>query len=406
MIRRLVEIFEGLRIAGTALRANKVRAVLTTLGIVIGVTTVILITCIILGLNKSVSGQFAFLGSNTIYISKFDWWGSNWREMLQRPDITVEHGRRVEEESKLAVAVSLWAETRRSVSYRENKLSMLDVSGTNENYIETNPTRPEIGRFFNVVDVQRNRHVCVLGYEVSQKLFPDQSPIGRRIKIGGIPFQVIGVQERIGKLFGQSMDEYVIVPIGTFMKEFGRRHWMSIIVKAEDARDIEELEYEVRGILRKARHLGPLDPDDFGVNRQSSIMNAYLKIMSGVYIGGFLIAAISLLVGGIGIMNILLVSVTERTQEVGLRKALGAKRWMIAWQFLTESAVLCSIGGLIGVFLGYLGSKAINNFLPTTMPLWVVGFGVIFAAIVGVFFGMYPAVKAARLHPIEALRYE
>jgi putative ABC transport system permease protein len=406
MFRFFVEVFEGLRIAYTALRANKVRAILTTLGIVIGVTTVILITCIILGLNKSVSGQFAFLGSNTIYVQKFEWFGTNWREMLKRPDITIDEVHRVEKESQLAAAVSPWAETRRTVGYRDLKLSRVEVAGTSEKYIQTNPTRPEIGRFFTEADVRRNRHVCVLGHEVATKLFPDQSPIGRRIKIGQVPFRVVGVQERIGKLFGTSMDNFVIVPIGTFNKVLGRRHYMSIIAKANSPHEIEDLEYELRGILRRARHLGPLEPDNFGINQQSSLMRAYLQIMGGIYIGGFLIAAISLIVGGIGIMNIMLVSVTERTQEVGLRKALGAKRWMIGWQFLIESAVLCSVGGAIGVFFAYLGSKGINNFLPTTMPPWVVGFGIVFAAVVGIFFGIYPAMKAARLHPIEALRYE
>ncbi|MFH1010919.1 MAG: ABC transporter permease [bacterium] len=406
MIRFIIEILEGLRIAFRALRANKVRAILTTLGIVIGVTTVILMSSIILGLNKSVAGQFAFLGSNTVYVSKFEWFSHNWREMMKRPEITLDHMRRIEEESELAVAVSPWAETQRTVGFRERKLSRVDIGGTNENYIHTNPTRPELGRFITAADVQHNRHVCVLGSEVAQKLFPRQSPLGQRIKIGTISFRVVGVQERIGKLFGQSMDNYVTVPIGTFMKEYGRRHWMSIIIKAASPQEVDNLVYELRGILRRARHLGPLEPDDFGINQQSSLMNAFLRIMTGIYLGGFLIAAISLVVGGIGIMNIMLVSVTERTQEVGLRKALGAKRWMIGWQFLIESAVLCSVGGVLGVGFAYLGTKGVNNFLPTTMPVWVVGFGVVFAAFVGLFFGIYPAMKAARLRPIEALRYE
>ncbi len=406
MIHFIVEILEGLRIAFMALRANKVRAFLTTLGIVIGVTTVILMSCIILGLNKSVAGQFSFLGSNTIYVSKFEWFSHNWREMMKRPEITLEHMRRIEEESELAVAVSPWAETERMVGFRERKLNRVDIGGTNENYIRTNPTRPEIGRFITADDVQHNRHVCVLGSEVAQKLFPRQSALGQRIKIGSSPFRVVGVQERIGKLFGQSMDNYVVVPIGTFMKEYGRHHWMSIVVKGTGPQDMDNLVYELRGILRRARHLTPLEPDDFGINQQSSLMNAFLQIMSGIYLGGFLIAAISLVVGGIGIMNIMLVSVTERTQEVGLRKALGAKRWMIGWQFLVESAVLCSIGGILGVGFAYLGAKGVNSFLPTTMPIWVVIFGVMFAAFVGLFFGIYPAMKAARLRPIEALRYE
>jgi putative ABC transport system permease protein len=266
----------------------------------------------------------------------------------------------------------------------------------------------DYGRFFNESDVEHNRAVAVIGAGVAARLFDKVQPMGQKITIDGWKFRVIGVAERVGSFFGQSMDYFVCIPYGTHQKRFGGRTNQSttIVVKAKDAAVMEDLKWELKGLMRRIRKLEPDEPDDFGINDQSLIMGAYNDMTKGIYTGGILISFISLLVGGIGIMNIMLVSVTERTSEIGLRKALGAKRWMISWQFLLESAAICALGGVIGVLLAYGGSKVINEFLPTHMPIWVVGFGIIFSAIVGICFGLFPSIKAANLSPIDALRQE
>ncbi len=406
-MRIATDLLEGLRISFGALRANKLRAVLTTLGILIGVTTVILMVTVILGLNKAVAGQFSFLGSNTLYISRWDWFSDNWRQMAKRPVLEAEMADEVRAMSQLAVAVSPFAQTERSVAYRANRLTRVQVMGVSEDYLITNSTRIDLGRFVNQDDVTHNRQVAVIGSGIAEQLFDQNTgPLDQRIDVGGQKFRVIGVNAKMGRFFGQNMDDFVIIPISAFTKRFGKRSDMNIVAKAADGAPVEDLEWELRGIMRRVRKLSPVEPNNFGINGQNMIMQAYRQVTGSIYAGGVLIAAISLLVGGIGIMNIMLVSVTERTSEIGLRKALGARRWMVAWQFLLESAAICSLGGLAGVGLAYAGSRAMNNFIPTSMPVWVVGFGIAFSAIVGIFFGLYPALKAARLSPIEALRQE
>jgi putative ABC transport system permease protein len=248
--------------------------------------------------------------------------------------------------------------------------------------------------------------MAVIGSEVAEKLFEKRNPINQRLLISGKSFRVIGVLEEQGKFFGQSMDSRVIIPYGALLKSFGRHHYISVMVKAEDPSKLEDLKFELTDIMRRERGLKAGKENNFSINEQSMLMKFYNQVTSGVYTVGIVIGAISLIVGGIGIMNIMMVSVTERTKEIGIRKAIGAKRINIVWQFLVESAVICSIGGIIGVSLALLISKLIDKFLPTSMPVWVAILGVGFSAVVGIFFGLWPAMKAARLHPIESLRYE
>jgi putative ABC transport system permease protein len=278
--------------------------------------------------------------------------------------------------------------------------------GTNEAYLETSDVLPEVGRFISALDAAANRDVAVIGTEVAEKLFGQRNPIGQTVRIGPYEFKVIGVLEKQGTFFGHSMDSQVIIPLGSMIKHFGRRRDLSIIVKASDPDRIDDLKGELTGIMRRSRRLGPGEKDNFSINEQSQLMNLYTQITSGVYGAGIVIGGISLLVGGIGIMNIMLVSVTERTHEIGIRKAIGARKGQILRQFLIESALICSVGGVIGIALAWVGGRLISQFLPTTMPLSVAIGGMIFAALVGIFFGLFPATKAARLDPIVALQRE
>jgi putative ABC transport system permease protein len=326
--------------------------------------------------------------------------------MLKRRDMKVSYAAIIEDESTLAEAVSPWSGTDRSVKFESNTLTRTPIFGVDEDYFVTNSVEVEYGRFLSDDDCQRNRKVCVLGNGIYRKLFDKIPPIGQTIDIGGRNFQVIGVNAKMGKFFGQDMDNFVMIPVGAWQKAFGRHEDLDIVVKARDANEIEDLKWELRGIMRRVRGLGPTDPDDFGINAQSMVVDWFNTITAGVYTGGILIALISLLVGGIGIMNIMLVSVTERTPEIGLRKALGAHRWMIAWQFLIESSVICCIGGILGIVFAVLVSYAVDQFIQTVIPLWVILFGLAFSTFVGMVFGIYPALKAARLSPIDALRQE
>ncbi|MBK6910236.1 MAG: ABC transporter permease [bacterium] len=405
-MRFLIDVINGLRIAFGALRANKLRASLTTLGIVIGVMTVIMMVVIVMGLNKALRSQLEFLGAETVYISRWDWNGNDWRDMIKRRDMELRYVDALRKESREIEAISPFYDQQMNVSFRGATLSRVNIQGVSEEFFLTNPKDLAEGRVFTGQEVSRNANVTVIGQDVAAQLFPDQSAIGKELKIGAWNFEVIGVTTKYGKVFGQSWDNFCVIPYGVFEKRFAGRNFdgLTIVAKGRSADRIEDLQWEVTGIMRRLRHLDPREVNDFGLNTQSAILDQFNQMTAAVYAGGIIIGLISLIVGGIGIMNIMLVSVTERTSEIGLRKALGAKRWNIAWQFLTESAVICAVGGIVGVGLAALVSQALNNVLPTYMPMWIVLVGVLFSAVVGIFFGLYPSVKAASLSPIEALR--
>ena len=407
MIQFLKHIKEGFSIAVRALRANPGRSILTTLGIVIGVLTVILMITIVQGLNKSFKSQLEFIGSGTLFVNRTPWIiMGDYFKYRNRPEITVAEYKRVKDLSQLASVVSVSMETGKSIKYKENRLSRISISGVDAEYINTMTARPEYGRFLNDIDVGHNKMVAVLGSAVAEKLFDRENPIGRRINIGGRKFRVIGVLEEQGKFLDFSLDEVAFIPYGALMKNYGKHHWASIVAKAADPSKSEDLEYELTGIMRRIRGLHPSEEDNFAINKQSMLLNLYKQVTSGVYAVGIGIGGIALLVGGIGIMNIMLASVTERTREIGIRKAIGAKKSNIIWQFLIESAAICSIGGVIGLGLAWIAGVAVNNFLPTSMNLLTVIFAISFSAVIGIFFGLWPAIKASRLHPIESLRYE
>lgn len=409
-MRLLNDFWESIKIAFHALSANKMRSFLTTMGIVIGITTVIGIHSIIQGLNKSFYTSISALGSDTLFIDKFSWFSrTDWLLARNRKDLTLEReGKAIKEQATLVKAVSPSVAAQRTVKYESEQLKNVQITGTNEDYAITSNVIPEYGRMLTKQDVDHHRNVCIIGWEVADKLFTNQNPLGRRISIGDYKFRVIGVLEKRGSFLGHNLDTEVIIPIGIFQKLYGSRRWLTIEVKVTDPALIEEAKDELTGILRRVRKVAPKEENDFAINQQDMIADLYKRLTTALYAVAFGVGSIALIVGGIGIMNIMLVSVTERTREIGIRKAIGAKNRDILWQFLIESLAVSAIGGVIGIIAGFILAKAVaaSTFLSATVSPVSVTIGVVFIGMVGVFFGIFPAYKAAKLNPIQALRYE
>ncbi|MFZ0390191.1 MAG: ABC transporter permease [Calditrichia bacterium] len=402
-------ILEYLRFAWEALTSNKVRAFLTTLGILMGVTAIIIIFTAIQSINSYVEEEFSNIGSSSLYLSKFPWviTGNYW-ELRNRPEITLQDYERIVDDVPHARWISPQVEATRTVEYRNRNLESVYTIGTNHQYVFTDNVEIESGRFFTEMEVHRAHPVAVIGQNVKDELFKKTDPLGKRIKLNGYPHKVIGVLEKKGSFFGMSMDNQVIIPFSTFRGISFHQRGIQIAFRAARPAAVDDMREEVRGAMRRIRKLPPGEEDDFAINQQDMLSDFYNKITGPSYLVVFLISAISLVVGGIGIMNIMLVSVTERTKEIGIRKAIGATRRNILLQFLSESVTLSSLGGIIGVILGVLIAQFLLQYIKldasVSIQTILIGYG--FSALVGVISGMYPAYKAARLNPIDALRYE
>jgi len=392
-----------------ALRAHKLRSLLTTLGILIGVTTIITIWTTIRGLNQYVYGQLSTIGASTVYVEKWPWviTGDFWR-YRNRKDVTYKEYEAILKYSTLADHVSPQVFSMKTVAFKNEKYDQVFVFGTNDQFKETSNAYPEIGRFLTPLDIQNNHKVCVLGHELANNLFKQVNPIGQRIKIGDDRYRVVGVLEKKGSFFGQSQDNYALAPIGTFQRVFGGHRGVRIAVMTNNPQRLEDMKDELRGIMRRVRKTNPADPDDFAINQQDMLTQLYAQLTTTLFMIVFVIGGISLIVGGIGIMNIMLVSVTERTREIGIRKAIGAKRSNVLSQFLLEAVMVASLGGLIGIILGFIAGSVIlaQMDLTTGVSIGAIALGFGFSTFVGILAGIYPAFKAANLNPIDSLRYE
>ena len=407
----IVEFREILLIAFTAIRANKLRSVLTTLGIIIGIVAVTTMSTAMVGLREAFISSISSFGSDVLYVDKYPWFAmGDWSQFRNRKDITYEQYEKLRSVLKnyeaMAPSKSSFGAT---IKRKEKSVQATLVYGTTEEYQKTGNVNPEQGRFLTELDVRSGRRVCVIGKDIANELFPAESPINNMIKINNIPMQVIGVLEKQGSgMMGSfSMDGQVIMPLKTFETVISnRRQRLRIDIKIGDVDKIQDAKEEIIAAMRVIRKV-PLDkPDDFAINQQEALKDMYDKTIGIVAIAGIVITALSLFVGAIGIMNIMFVSVTERTREIGVRKAIGAKTWSILLQFLAESAILCLMGGIIGLMISFPLSLIINQFLPTAMPLDVVLLALFISAMVGIISGFLPAWKASRLNPVDSLRYE
>jgi putative ABC transport system permease protein len=412
-VKLLSDTVESLKIAWAAIIANKARGILTTLGIIIGIVAVTTTMTAFNGIKSAFMQGAGSIGADVVYVSRMPWIVMNdFFQYRNRPNLDIREAEALEQalEGRAIVSPSMFAN--RDVRYRSNSLTNVDVIGsTHKMPIITNRV-PEAGRFLMEHDIRYKKNVVILGYEVAENLFGETSPINKEINVGRYRFRVAGVLEEQGgnTLGGPNFDRQVYVPISTFTKVFGGRRFqdVNIAVKAPAIASLEDLEYEVIGEMRKIRKLRPTEPDNFSINKLDSLLGAFNNVVGAVLGIGLLVTSISLFVGGIGVMNIMFVSVTERTREIGIRKAIGAKRRSILMQFLFESAAICLIGGLIGISIAAAVAAAINasGLMPASLSPGIMVTSIIVAVTVGVIAGLVPAYKGARLDPIEALRYE
>lgn len=404
------EMREGLKISFSALRANKMRSALTTLGIIVGIVTVTLMGTAIEGLNGAFKQSISSLGSDVLYVQRSGWFIDSYQEWLKvqgRKDITIQQVRQLEKQLTLAKAVAPTAMARRPARYKNRSSSGVFVIGTSEGFLATSGVAIGQGRFFTEGESSGGRPVVVIGSEVATNLFQKEAPIGKVLKIDGYGLEVIGVMESQGRFLGQfSLDNMVFVPYRRFVGTFRSRPDYEIRIKALSVEQLPDLEEEVRGVLRKIRHVKPGLEDDFAINKQEQFLETFNKVGGTIATAGLFITGLSLFVGGIGIMNIMFVSVAERTREIGIRKAIGAKRRTILIQFLTEAATICLLGGLVGLAIAWPLTLLINRFMPTQLSFTIIGIAILVSLFTGIISGFFPAWRAARMNPVDALRSE
>jgi len=406
----IAEFREGLKIAVAAIRANKLRSCLTTLGVIIGIVTVTLMGTAIEGLNRAFMQSVSSIGADVLYVQRQDWIirsHEEWLTMRKRRPVTVDQAEAILRQVDFAKAISPVAQRGGTIKYKNRDANSPAIVGTTDQYAISAGVTLSEGRFITAAESDGGRPVCVLGATVATNLFKSEPAVGARVKVGGRNFDVVGVLEPVGGLFGEGgVDSQVVIPLNQFLIGFNNDPDVALQLKVKPGMALEEAREELRAVVRKVRHVEPSAPDDFSINQQDQIVDTFRQVAGTIAAVGLFITGLSLFVGGIGIMNIMFVSVAERTKEIGIRKAIGAKRRTILIQFLMEAAAICVLGGLIGLSIAWPVTLLMARFMPATLSPLIVGLALLVAALTGIVSGFMPAWRAARMNPVDALRAE
>lgn len=411
--RLSANFWEAARIAVDSLRNSKLRSFLTLLGIILATTTLIAVTALIHGMNLYIAEKVSNMGSDGFRVVRMAWFGpwdpKKFYEMQKRnPQLKPDEYDFVKTKAVLVKDIGMMASRNARVSYKTESIQGVDVQGVTDNIPGINNVQVDIGRGISYEEVRRHAPVAFIGNDIRTRFFEGRDPIGKVIEVDGNPYEVVGVAKTLGSVFGNSQDNFVMIPIESYFKTYGNRNGIRIVAKAAGQEHLSEAQDEVRVLLRAYRHLGPGQDDNFSIFASETIVNLWERLtatIAGMAVG---IVSVFMVVGGIVIMNIMLAVVTERTHEIGIRKSLGARRRDILNQYLVESAVLAGCGGMLGVCIAWMVAVLVRNLssVPMALPWSSVILGVGLSATVGLFFGIYPARQASKLDPIEALRVE
>jgi putative ABC transport system permease protein len=406
-----MNVGEAISISLSSIRANKLRSFLTLLGLIIGVMTLILVMTIVQGANLYVEEKVVNLGTNVFQVSKTPLVLTDFEEYIRaqrNKDILFEDMEAVRSLCAECAAVGTQITASSTVKYENESVTDVSIRGVTANMAEIGTITIEYGRYLSTFEETSARNVCVLGRDVVDQLFGQVNTLDKIVRINTEEYRVVGIADRIGNVLGQSQDNFVLIPLSAFLKQFGSRRSLTLQVKAYDSTRIDAAVAQVRTILRGRRHVAYKSPDSFYIATADTFLSLWSSFSSAFFLIFIMISSVASVVGGIVIMNIMLVTVTERTKEIGIRRAVGATRRDILFQFLLEALVQCVVGGVIGILLGFVLALAVRQFtpFPARVQLWVAVLGFVLSTLIGIFFGLYPARKAAALDPIEALRRE